>query len=115
MVDGILKSENLFYMPFSPSALHLYLHMSRIVFQLGTYIKTCNFCADARERSQALQTCYQYGFIEGKWTDIEEKALECSSEIDSMVIEWTLLAMDDDDALGKFFDAIPGFFKLKLY
>jgi hypothetical protein len=50
-VDGILKSENLFYTPFSPSALRLYLHMSRIVFQLGTYIKTHNFCADARERS----------------------------------------------------------------
>ena len=114
-VDGILKSENLFYTPFSPSALRLYLRVSRIVFQLGTYIKTRNFCADARERSQALRTRYQYGFVEGKWTDIEEKALERSSEIDGMVIERTLLAMDDDDALGRFFDAIPGFFKSKLY
>ena len=115
-VDGILKSENLFYTPFSPSALRLYLRVSRIVFQLGTYIKSPRIlCADARDRCQTLRTRYQYGFVEGKWTDIEEKALERSSEIDGMVIERTLLAMDDDGALGRFFDALPGFFKSKLY
>ena len=37
-----------------------------------------------------------------------------SSEIDSTVIERTLLALDNDDALGKFFDAIPGFCNPKL-
>ena len=115
-VDGIHKSENLFYTPFSPSALRLYLRVSRIVFQLGTYIKSPRvLCADARDRCQALRTRYQYGFVEGKWTDIEEKALERSSEIDGMVIERTLLAMDDDSALGRFFDTLPGFFKSKLY
>jgi hypothetical protein len=41
--------------------------------------------------------------------------LEHSPEIDGRVIEWTLLATDNDDALGRFFDAIPGFFKSKLY
>jgi hypothetical protein len=31
MVDGILRPENLFYMLFSPSTLHLYLWVSRMV------------------------------------------------------------------------------------
>jgi hypothetical protein len=42
-------------------------------------------------------------------------AAEPSSEIDGIVIEWTLLAMDNNDALRRFFNTIPGFCKLKLY
>ena len=114
-VDGILMPENLFYTPFSPWALREYLRVSRMVFRLCTYIKPLrNLCADARERCHALRNRYQYGFVEGKWMEIEAKAWERSSEIDDGIIERTLLAMDDDEALGKFFDAIPGFCKSQL-
>ena len=115
-VDGILRPENLFYTPFSPSTLRLYLWVSRMVLQLCTYIKPLrHFCADAKKRYQDLSNRYSYGFVEGKWTEVEDVAAEPSSEIDGMVIERTLLAMDNDDALRRFFDAIPGFCKSKLY
>ena len=117
-VDGILMPENLFYTPFSPSALRECLRVSEMVFRLCNYIKPLrNLCKGASERCHALRTRYGSGFVEGKWTQIEEKASERSersSEIDGMIIERTLLAMDDDEALGKFFDAIPGFCKSQL-
>ena len=115
-VDGILRPENLFYTPFSPSALRLYLGVSRIVLQFCTYITPLrSFCADAKTRYHDLSVRYSYGFVEGKWTEVEDVAAEPSSEIDGLVIERALLAMDNDDALRRFFDAIPGFCKSKLY
>jgi hypothetical protein len=64
---------------------------------------------------QDLSNHYSYGFVEGKWTEVKDVAAEPSSEIDSMVIEQTLLAMDNDDVLRRFFNTISGFCKLKLY
>ena len=115
-MEAIFKPENLFYTPFSPSVLRLYLWVSRMVFRLCTYIKPLrNLCTDARERCHALRNRYQYGFVEGKWVEIEEKAWELSSEIDGMVIERSLVALGDDDELGRFFDAIPGFCKSRFH
>ena len=115
-MDAILKPENLFYTPFSPLVLRLYLWMSGMVFRLCAYIKPLrNLCADARERCHALRNLYQYGFVEGKWMEIEEKAWEASSEIDGMVIERSLIALDDDKELGKFFDAMPGFCRSRFH
>jgi len=114
-MDAIFKPENLYYTPFSPSVLRLYLRVSGMVFRLCTYIKPLrHIYADARERCRALRDRYQYGFVEGKWMEIEEKAWEPSSEIDDMVIERLLIALGDDDELGRFFDAIPGFCRSRL-
>ena len=74
-----------------------------------------NLCADARECCHALRNRYQYRFVEGKWMEIEEKAWEPSSEIDGIVIERSLIALDDDNELGRFFDAIPGFCRSRLH
>ena len=115
-MDAIFKPENLFYTPFSPSVLRLYLLLSRMVFRLCTYIKPLrNLCADSRERCRVLRNRYQYGFVEGKWMEIEEKAWEPSPEIDGMVIETSLVALNDDDELGRFLDAIPGFCRSRLH
>jgi hypothetical protein len=109
-VDAILTPENLFYTPLAPSASRLYLFLSNKVFQVCSIIKTHRrLCDDARERCHAQRSRYRDGFLVGKWKQIEEKASKPSLEIDSTVIERTLLALDNDDALGKFFDAIPGF------
>jgi hypothetical protein len=114
-LDGILTPENLFYTPFSPSVLREYLRVSEKLFRLCNYIKPLrNLCKGASDRCQVLRTRYSSSFVEGKWTQVEEKASEPSPEIDGMIIERTLLAMDDDEALGKFFDAIPGFCKSQL-
>ena len=114
-VDGILTPENLFYTPFSPSLLREYLRVSERVFRLCNYFKPLrNLCKGASDRCHVLRTRYSSSFVEGKWTQVEEKASEPSPEIDGMIIERTLLAMDDDEALGKFFDAIPGFCKSQL-
>ena len=115
-MDAILKPENLFYTPFSPSVLRLYLWMLGMVSRLCTYIKPLrNRCAGAREHCCALRNRYQDGFVEGKWMEIEEKAWEPSSEVDGMVIERSLISLDDDNELGRFFDAIPGFCRSRLY
>jgi hypothetical protein len=115
-MDVILKPESLFYMPFSPSVLCLYLWMSGMVFQLCAYIKPLhNLCADAREHCHALRNHYQHGFIEGKWMEIKEKAWEPLSEVDGMVIERSLISLNDDNKLERFFDTIPGFCKLRLH
>ena len=114
-LDGILTPENLFYTPFSPSLLREYLRVSKWVFRLCNCIKPLrNLCKGASDRCNSLRTRYSSSFVEGKWTQVEEKASEPSPEIDGMIIERTLLAMDDDEALGKFFDAIPGFCKSQL-
>ena len=117
-VVGILTPENLFYTPFSPLALRESLRVSNIVLWLCTHVKLFpNLCKGARERCHELRKWYHHGFIEGKWAQIEEKASERSEsslKIDDMIIKRTLLAMDDDDALGKFFDTIPGFCKARL-
>jgi len=114
-VEGIRMPEDLFYTPFSPSALRECLRVSEMVFRLCNYIKPLrNLCKGASERCHAMRTRYSHSFVEGKWTQIEEKAKARTSEIDDMIIERTLLAMDDDEALGKFFDAIPGFCKSQL-
>ena len=114
-MDGIFKPENLYYTPFSPSVLRLYLRVSGMVFRFCTYINSLrHVCADARERCRVLRDRYQYGFVEGKWMEIEEKAWEPSSEVDGMVIERLLIAQENDDELGRFFDVIPGFCRSRL-
>ncbi len=110
-VDAIPTPENLFFTPFSPSALRLYLSLSNKVFQVCSFIKPLRrLCDDARKHCHTQRSRYRDGFVVGKWKQIEEMA----SNPDSMVIERTLLALDNDDALGKFFDAIPGFCNSKL-
>ena len=114
-VDGILTPENLFYTPFSPSALRECLRVFQLVFRLCNYIKPLrDLCKDASKRCHDKRIRYYNSFVEGKWTQIEEKASKRSPEIDDVILERTLLAMDDDEALGKFFDAIPGFCKSQL-
>ena len=46
----------------------------------------------------------------GVKTKAEETVENQSSEIDGRILGWTISALGDDDALEKFFEAMPGFF-----
>jgi hypothetical protein len=47
--------------------------------------------------------------LAGEWKAVEETASTQSSEIDLRILDWTIGALGDDDALEKFLESIPGF------
>ena len=55
------------------------------------------------------------GWISGGMEKTAEKmAEERSSKIDTGILDWTISALDDDDSLEEFVEAIPGFLKSEL-
>jgi hypothetical protein len=50
----------------------------------------------------------------GKWKEAARKTSKQSSKFDAEVLEWAFDRLDDDDALEKFLESIPGFFASNL-
>ena len=102
----ILRPTELFYTPFSPVIFRMYL----TILQVGSLIAPrCNLSGVARMHYIDLSLRYEEGFIEGRTKSVEKVASNLSPEIDTEVLERMLLVLDNDHALGEFFDAIPGF------
>ncbi|KAH9989382.1 hypothetical protein BJV74DRAFT_796166 [Russula compacta] len=53
-------------------------------------------------------------WVLGGMERVAKAASEGPSEIDDLVMEWTIDALSEDDGLEKFFQAIPGFYKLDI-
>ena len=114
-MEAISKPDVLFYTPVSPMVLRTYIGILYAVVQVSSYINPLRgFYSRTRRHYQDLSDRYREGFLEGKLDATKETASKASSKIDAGVLEWTFDCLDGDDALEKFFGAIPGFFSSKL-
>ena len=66
---------------------------------------------EAVKRYRDLRDRYRSWILEGMEKTVAETASEPSSDVDIGILDWTIDALDDDNSLEKFFEAIPGFFK----
>ena len=111
-VEAIFKPGSLFYTPLSPLVFRLYLYISYAVLQVGSYIPPLHrLCSAAALHYRDLRINYHNGFLRGKWDAVVKAASTRSSEVDAVVLEWTLDHLGEDNALETFFKATPGFFK----
>ena len=69
---------------------------------------------EAVKRYRDLRDRYRSWILEGMEKTVAETASERSSDVDIGILDWTIDALDDDNSLEKFFEAIPGFFKSEL-
>ena len=114
-VEAISKPDVLFYTPVSPMVLSAYIGILYAVVQVSSYINPLRGLHSRLWRyHQDLSVRYREGFLEGKMEAAKATASKPSSKIDAGVLEWTFDCLDGDDALEKFFVAIPGFFSSKL-
>ena len=89
--------------------VHLELATSIVFFVVSIFRDL-----DTWERLQRwLRRRRRWGFG-GVEKEAEEKVSEGSWELDLRILGWSVGALGDDDALEKFFEAIPGFFNSKL-
>ena len=110
-VEAVFKPGALFYTPLSPLVSRLYLYISYAVLQVGSYILPLRpLCSAAAQRYRDLRVNYHNGFLRGKRNAVVEAASKRSSEVDAVVLEWTLDHLGEDNALETFFKATPGFF-----
>ena len=57
---------------------------------------------------------YGYWMLRGVGKAAEETVRKRSSEIDLGILDWLMVALDEDETLEKFFEAIPGFFNSQM-
>jgi hypothetical protein len=115
-VEVFFKPHNLFHTPLSQLALRIYLAISYVVFQVCSCISPLQGLSDnTRRHYYDLSNCYiEAGILVGKEKTADGITSEPSLEIDDLILERILLTLDEDHALEKFFDAIPGFCNSKL-
>jgi hypothetical protein len=96
-------------------ALRIYLAISYVVFQVCSHVPSLQGLSDnIRRRYYDLRNRFSEGVLTGKRKTADEITSKPSSEIDDLILKRILLTLDEDHALEKFFDAIPGFCSSKL-
>ena len=96
--------------PLSWLALRIYLGIFYAALQVCSHIPQIHSLRDnARRHHRDLSARYRDGLLNGKRKESWEIASKRSSEIDSLILERILPALDDDSTLERFLDAIPGF------
>ena len=98
---------------YSPLSSTLWLLFTIILWtvyvSLGTFIRFFRY--KLSKRYQSFMIKFVRWFTVGVKGKAEKVALEGSSGIDSRVVEWTIDALSEDDALEEFLEAIPGFYR----
>ena len=106
----IFKLDFLLYTPLSERALNLYLGILYVVFRVFPRLTLLRgLCDSIKRHYHDMHDHYRQGFLKGKLKAIEETASKLSPKIDAMVLERIFLSLDEDHALERFIDAIPGF------
>jgi len=108
----IFWHDSPYYAPLSSAAWLLYTTIPYVFFAAMAFIPSrhrrtfwiwVHFC-DLRNR-------YRRWILGGIEKAAEETTSERASEIDCRIVEWTVDALGEDDALEKFLEAIPGFYQ----
>ena len=106
----IFRHDSPYYTPLSSIAWSLYASMLYILFSALTSVMTINRVRSRiTERLHHLSKRYADRMLGDVLKEAEEAVSDQSSEIDTGILEWTVGTLDEDDALEKFFEAIPGF------
>ena len=111
----ILRHDSPFFSPLSLSAWFLYASISYLFLKVLFSIKSDRIVVFRTwQRLRASKDRYRGWILGGLEDAAEETVSKRSSEIDVNILGWTIDALDDDDRLERFFEAIPGFFNSKL-
>ena len=89
--------------------VHLELAVSAVFFVVSVFRDLETW--ERLQRWLRRRRRWAFGGVE---KEAEEKVSERSWEVDVRILRWSIAALGDDDALEKFFDAIPGFFNSEL-
>ena len=108
----LIRHDSPYYTPLSILAWFSYA-IIRYATLLSTRSRSPN-TFEADERYRDLWNRYRSWILEGMEKTAATTASEPSSDVDIGILDWTLGALDDDNSLEKFFEAIPGFFNSKL-
>jgi len=109
-VFSIFQRDELYYAPLFSFPFGLYLHLLDFVSGICSCIKSGNCLGESIWRYRYnLRQRYSEGLVGNKAKWVEDAASEPSWRVDIEILECILLALDEDDGLKRFFDAIPGF------
>lgn len=102
----IFRYDSPYYAPLSSTVWFLYAGMLYVVFRILCFIPRRRDAPDPlRERKDRYRK-WAGGGVEKAAMDT---AAEQSSKIDRHVLDWTTEDLGEDEALERFFEAIPGF------
>lgn len=103
----IFWHDSPYYAPLSSTAWLLYTGTLYAILE----VRLRFFSRERHYRKYLLKKSYRQRILVGVEGAAEETASELSSEIDVRVLEQTVDALGEDDALEKFYESIPGFYK----
>jgi len=102
----IFRYDSPYYAPLSSTAWFLYTGILYLIFKVLCLIPrrrgTPNSLRDKKDRYREWALC-------GVEKAAEDTASERSPKVDGYVLDWTTGALNEDDALERFFEALPGF------
>jgi hypothetical protein len=113
-VATFFEPHDLLRTPLSSLALRIYLGISWAAFRICSCIPLYSLRENTKMHYHDLRNRYGEGLLNGRRREAEEIASKPSSEIDALILGRILLTLNEDHALGTFFDAIPGFCNSKL-
>ncbi|KAH9989376.1 hypothetical protein BJV74DRAFT_454490 [Russula compacta] len=106
----IFRHDTPYFSPLSPSVWFLFSSLLRVILRV-IFILIMPFGDNVLEAYCSRVDKLLVRFMEGVGGAVEEVASGRPAEIDGRVIGWTIDALGEDDALERFFEAIPGFYQ----
>ena len=107
---SIVRHDSPYCAPLSRLTWFLYAGMRLVFINVLASDSIRRGDDDSRRRFQILKDRYRGWMSGGVEKAAEERMTERSSKTDIRIFDWTFNALDDDNELERFFEAIPGFF-----
>ncbi|KAH9952861.1 hypothetical protein BGW80DRAFT_570439 [Lactifluus volemus] len=107
----IFRHDSPYYAPLTFSAWFLLNAVRYQVFRILTFVTLSFDCFTytTYHRFHAMREAYRKQTSLGIVKTAQERASNMSAEIDGHVLKWTIEALDEDQELEQFFEAIPAF------
>jgi len=102
----IFRYDSPYYAPLSSTAWLLYTGILYVMFKVLCFIPHRR---DIPDPLRDMKNRYREWALGGVEKAAEDTASERSSKVDGYVLDWTTGALNEDDALQRFFEALPGF------
>ena len=102
----IFRYDSPYYAPVSSTAWFLYTGILYVIFKVLCVI-LCR--SDTPNSLRDMKNRYREWALGGVEKAAEDTASDRSSKIDGDVLDWTTGALNEDDALERFFEVLPGF------